>query len=389
MNPAVDGEIRHDFVIVGAGIGGLAAALALHRKGFKDVVVYERSESLRSEGTGIMIYANGWRALDQLGVGPQLRDKAFLLQGPGEARCLVRRDLINALADSLPPNTIQFGCNLVDVKMDTQSMSPILRFDDDKVVRAKVLIGCEGLNSRVSDYIGLQPPSSFAVGVIRGMTNYPDGSVSPWYTRRRNQREGTVVGGVPINNKLAKFPADGKKFPNDPQPLKQAILKIIEGYPADSIEMVEKGELDTISLSRVRYRHPWEILTGKFRRGSVTVIGDAMHVMGPFMGQGGSAALEDAVILARNLGNKISPLDDQIEDGKQIMRRETIEEAIDGYIKERRMRIVRISTQNYLIGLTLDPTTSTVAKFIAIIMMITLFGDGSEYSRFDCGKLRG
>ncbi|KAM0030822.1 putative 3-hydroxybenzoate 6-monooxygenase [Helianthus debilis subsp. tardiflorus] len=69
-----------EVVIIGAGICGLATALALHRKGIKSVVM-ERSESLRNvTGTAIGIQPNGWRALDQLGVSENLRHTAVRLR---------------------------------------------------------------------------------------------------------------------------------------------------------------------------------------------------------------------------------------------------------------------------------------------------------------------
>lgn len=68
-----------EIVIVGGGICGLATALALHRKGIKSVVL-ERSESLRATGAGIAVHTNGWRALDQLGIGSKLRQNALPLE---------------------------------------------------------------------------------------------------------------------------------------------------------------------------------------------------------------------------------------------------------------------------------------------------------------------
>nr|GMD78111.1 FAD-dependent urate hydroxylase-like [Ipomoea batatas] len=71
---------KHEIVIIGGGICGLATALALHRKGLKSIVL-ERSETLRAQGGGIGLLPNAWRALDQLGVGSRLRSMAVLLQG--------------------------------------------------------------------------------------------------------------------------------------------------------------------------------------------------------------------------------------------------------------------------------------------------------------------
>ncbi|KAM0007936.1 putative 3-hydroxybenzoate 6-monooxygenase [Helianthus debilis subsp. tardiflorus] len=69
-----------EVVIIGAGICGLATALALHKKGIKSLVM-ERAESLRNvTGAAIGIRPNGWRALDQLGVAETLRRTAIPLQ---------------------------------------------------------------------------------------------------------------------------------------------------------------------------------------------------------------------------------------------------------------------------------------------------------------------
>ncbi|CAJ1978274.1 unnamed protein product [Sphenostylis stenocarpa] len=75
MDKSVDAEI----VIVGGGICGLATALALHRKRIKSVVL-ERSETVRATGAAIIVQTNGWRALDQLGIGSTLRETAIQIQ---------------------------------------------------------------------------------------------------------------------------------------------------------------------------------------------------------------------------------------------------------------------------------------------------------------------
>eukprot|EP00257_Ricinus_communis_P025051 XP_025012465.1 monooxygenase 1 [Ricinus communis] len=75
----MDANEEVELVIVGGGICGLATALALHRKGIRSVVL-ERSETLRAAGAGIAVLTNGWRALDELGVGSKIRPTALPLQ---------------------------------------------------------------------------------------------------------------------------------------------------------------------------------------------------------------------------------------------------------------------------------------------------------------------
>ncbi|CDP11536.1 unnamed protein product [Coffea canephora] len=404
---AVREEEEHEVVIVGGGIGGLATALALHRKGLRSVV-YERSESLRAEGSAITILRNGWRALDQLGVGDVLRDKAILVQGGqgiwvdegnqqqpipipgGEARCLKRSDLIKALADALPPETVRFGYKVVAVTMDPENMFPTLTLNNGSSIRAKVLIGCDGSNSVVADFLGIKPTRLFALCSVRGLTSYPNGHVfSPELVRIKRDR--VMVGRIPVDNNLVYWFVSvplswlDRKFPDDPELIRKLTTKITEGFPSDAVEMIEGSDLDSLSITHLRYHAPWEMLVGRFRRGPITVAGDAMHAMGPFLGQGGSAALEDAVVLARNLGRKIASLS-PYERGKEIMT-DKIGQAFDQYVEERRMRMVRLATQAYLTGLILGSPPMSITKFIAVIIMAILFRDRNEHAKFDCGNL--
>ncbi|CAL5353673.1 unnamed protein product [Camellia sinensis] len=188
-----DEEEEHEIVIVGGGICGLATALALHRKGERSVVL-EKSETLRATGAAIAILDNGWLALHQLGLASLLRQSSLPLQRArevwldkgstketsfgdrhGEARCLKRSDLINTLADALPPHTIHFGCHIVGVKLDPLTFNPILQLLDGRCIVAKVLIGCDGANSVVADFLELKPPKAFPLSAVRGLMKYPSG----------------------------------------------------------------------------------------------------------------------------------------------------------------------------------------------------------------------
>lgn len=151
--------------------------------------------------------------------------------------------------------------------------------------------------------------------------------------------------------------------------------------------MIQNTDLSTLSFTHLRYRAPWDLLFERsFRKGTVTVAGDAMHVMGPFLGQGGSAGLEDAIVLARHLAQKLNEID-QIIDCKKDVTIKKIGDVLDGYVKERRMRLVRLSAQTYLTGLLLDEDSSLMAKLISIILMVVLFRDSFGHSKYDCGKL--
>ncbi|XP_042492900.1 monooxygenase 1-like isoform X2 [Macadamia integrifolia] len=388
-------------VIVGAGICGLATALALHRKGVSSRVV-ERSESLRAAGAAIGIFANGWRVLDELGVGQELRSKAVLLQAvrDGSPRgetvslmCLKRSDLINALANNLPPDTIRFGCQTVALNLDPQTSHPILHLHDGTVIKAEVVIGCDGINSVVADWLGLKTSSQFSLCAVRGLTNYPNGhGFSKEFVRIR--RNNTTLGRIPIDEKLVHWFVGRLWTPQDSRLSKEhklirdsAVESIKDDFPAD-VEMIRNSDLASLTLLRLKYRAPWEILLGNFSKGTVTVAGDAMHVMGPFIGQGGSAGLEDAVVLARCFakemgGNGSSKPEEQ---GMMTIQAKRVGKAFDQYVKERRFRILRLSTQSYLTGLLVQASLP-VMKLIILMLLLLLFPNSFGHTRHDCGRL--
>ncbi|KAI8527022.1 hypothetical protein RHMOL_Rhmol12G0044400 [Rhododendron molle] len=384
-------EEEQEIVIVGAGICGLATALALHRKGVRSIVL-ERSETLRASGVGIGIFANGWRALEQLGVASDLRKTAVPIQRTGEARCLMRIDLIRTLADALPPGTIHFGCQIVSVNMDPSNSYPILQLLDGSFIVAKILIGCDGLNSVVANFLELKPTKEFGTCSVRGLTNYPNGHALP-HELVRTRRNGISVGIIPIDDKLVcwfvgqqTIHEDHAKVSQCPELIRELILQSIDGFPTEVAQLIEDSELESLSLTRLRYRAPWDLLLGKFRKGTVTVAGDAMHVMGPFLGQGGSAALEDAIVLARCLSRKfVNPVDCLHSERETMRMMHEVGEAMDQYVKERRMRVLRLSTQTYLIGLLLKPP-SLLVKFACIVFLVVLFRN-RNHTRYDCGLL--
>lgn len=71
---------KQDVVVVGAGIAGLATALSLHRLGVRSLVL-EQAASLRTGGTSLTLFKNGWRVLDAIGVGSELRSQFLEIQG--------------------------------------------------------------------------------------------------------------------------------------------------------------------------------------------------------------------------------------------------------------------------------------------------------------------
>ncbi|XP_074273737.1 monooxygenase 1-like isoform X2 [Silene latifolia] len=393
-----------EIVIVGGGICGLATALALHRKGIKSVVL-ERSETLRETGAAIGVFPNGWRALHQLGIDSSLRstaipmlravdtwiDKGTVRETPfstGEARCLRRNDLIEALANELPLGAIRFGCQAVSVHFETSTSTTVLQLHSGGSIKAKVVIGCDGANSMIANFIGLKPTRPFSRSAVRGLTVYPDGhGYNPEFSRIRKGKH--LVGRIPIDDKTVYwfFVLQGTQqdaeISKDPESIREMSLNMASSYPKDIVEMIKNSELSSLSLTRLRYRAPWDLLSGSFRREAVTVAGDAWHVFGPFLGQGGSAALEDAVVLARCFSKKMN----NFGESRIGLSEEKAREALDEYLKERRFRVLQLSLRTHLTGSLLVGDLSFLSRLVCLVLMVILFRDPLRHTRFDIGQL--
>ncbi|XVF63327.1 hypothetical protein PTKIN_Ptkin09bG0079100 [Pterospermum kingtungense] len=401
---------EQDIVIVGGGICGLATALALHRKGIKSIVL-ERSETLRAAGVGIIMQPNGWRALDQLGVASKLRLTAIripsgqliavedgkhreLTLGKGEVRCLKRMDLIKALAEPLPMDCVRFECQVLSITLDPLTSYPILRLHDGTIIKAKIVIGCDGVNSIISNFLDINTPKLFSRCATRGFTYYERGHDFGDQFRIYNAAN-VQLGILPVTDNLIYWfltrsltPQDCGGSKKDPAYIKEASVEAMKGFPENTLELIKNSEPTALYLTELRYRTPWDLLRANFRKGSVVVAGDAMHAMCPFISQGGGASLEDAVVLARSLSGKLSEAGNNNNQnhpagpGRNVM----VEEALDLYIKERRMRLFWLSLQTYLIGFTLD-NTSKMKKVLGILGLVIVFGDQKGHTDYDCGRL--
>uniref|UniRef100_A0A0D9YS58 FAD-binding domain-containing protein n=1 Tax=Oryza glumipatula TaxID=40148 RepID=A0A0D9YS58_9ORYZ len=411
-------DAAHGIVIVGGGICGLATALALHRKGISSLVL-ERSEALRADGVAIGIHANGWRALEHLGVAAvlreatnaitayrsvwQLQNKTTLLPARKELRCLTRKDLVETLAKNLPAGTIRFGCRVAAVDEESGSRCPVLTTEDGHTIKAKVLIGCDGANSVVAKYLGLGNPSELPRLAILGLASYPDGH--PFGTEFLTiAGDDLAVGRLPINDHLVHFFLSRRRpstdMARDASAAREYVLEKLQECPADVVDMVRRCDHASSlwTTTKVWYRPPWQVALAAFfqlrRRAAVTVAGDAMHVMGPFIGQGGSSALEDAVVLARSLSSSRATVEGGADDLAGDRGRRHDQPQVDGemgaaigrYVRERRARVIRLSLESFTVG-TLLRTKSAVVRLVCAVVMALLGTRSRRHADYDCGSL--
>src|SRR5271167_3538892 len=198
------GSFRFNIGIIGGGIGGVAAAVALHRAGI-DATVYERANELREVGAGMMLWPNATRVLKELGLlervvalsGPNHR---FLVQsstgsilmniGLGHfdvpALCTRRSDLLDALISALPADRVRLGHNFAHLERQQSSVG--IQFSNGVSVEHDFLIGADGIRSRVRcQSLGVHEPIYRGYTVWRGLArlkgSVPDGSNSETWGR--------------------------------------------------------------------------------------------------------------------------------------------------------------------------------------------------------------
>ncbi|KAK6115159.1 hypothetical protein DH2020_007428 [Rehmannia glutinosa] len=375
--------INEDIVIVGAGLAGHALTL----------------------------WTNAWRALDAVGIGDNLRERSLLIHGfkiaskdssvptseadvnfgNVEVRCVRRRDLLETLEKELPQGTIRYSSKVGSIE-ESEDFK-LIHLADGSIVKTKVLIGCDGVNSRVAKWLGLQSPVSTGRSAIRGFVDYPDGhGFEPKFHTYFGG--GLRCGFIPCDDRSLYWfctfrRSDFKCDENEQNPLimKQFVMSSIRNAPEQISEVIERTELDRITYAPLKFRLPWNVLLGNIVEDNVCVAGDALHPMPPDIGQGGCSALEDGVVLARCVGEALStkPRANTKETKDEYLSK--MENGLKRYAQERRWRSFSLISTAYVVGL-LQESDSKVMSFLrkTFLSKFTI-GTVVRMAEFDCGKL--
>jgi salicylate hydroxylase/6-hydroxynicotinate 3-monooxygenase len=310
--------------IVGAGIGGLAAARALYACGF-DIRVYEQARRFVRLGAGIQQSPNAVRVLRGLGLEPALRATGFAprdflhrMAETGELTNAIplgeaaeqrygapyltmhRGDLHDVLLGGLPSRAVRRDARLVG--LDQAGERVVLSFADGSRDRADVVVGADGVHSTVRELLVGTDELRFSGRVGYRATLRPEEASEPdddntkWWGPDRHlityyitagRDEIYAMGTVPEPD----FDLESWSARGDVEQLRAHFASF---HPV-------VGRL----LGRVDEVHTWALADRaplpQWSDGSVVLLGDAAHPMMPHMGQGAAMAIEDAAVLARCL----------------------------------------------------------------------------------------
>ncbi|GAA1310920.1 FAD-dependent oxidoreductase [Pseudonocardia xinjiangensis] len=311
-------------VVVGAGLGGLAAALAVHRAGH-EVTVLERAPELRETGAGIGLPPNGVLALDALGLGEPVRARAVPLDGGAALRDRHGRPLITTdqvamaehvgapfvavprpwlhglLAEALPADAVRTGCAVTTVR----EVGAHVELDGAADLRADAVVVADGAGSRLRSTLFPDHPGLAGSGekAARAIAAVAPANVPMVAGELLDHRTGDRFGCLPMDDGIYWYSAwrasaeDGASTATADERHRwlrsrradwhPSVTALIDATPPEGVHVVETAQL----------RWPLPVLAV----GRVALLGDAAHAMTPDLGQGACQAFEDAVVLGNEL----------------------------------------------------------------------------------------
>lgn len=325
--PGTESAVPGTAVVIGAGIGGLAAARALTQHGWQ-VTILERAAALPTTGTTLGIWPAAMQALDAVGAGSRVRSRAgrlgaapgtrtglrtpagdMLLTTSGPANlCMVSRpELLSVLADGLD---ISFGVSGEDLGSHD---------------RAAVVVGADGAFSRLRDVMFGPRSRARPLGAVawRGTVA---GTVAEYgETWGPGAMFGVTPTGRDTTNWYACVRGDRALPPPHLPQLRQRLGGWHEGVQAVLSRVAEEAVLHHELVETPPLR--------SYVMDRTALLGDAAHAMGPFLGRGACEALVDGVVL-----------------GQCLSEAATVREALARYDSARRRKTQRLVRASRLVG---------------------------------------
>jgi 2-polyprenyl-6-methoxyphenol hydroxylase-like FAD-dependent oxidoreductase len=311
-----------DILVIGGGIGGLTAAIALRRDGHR-VTVIERDPQWSVYGVGIIQQGNVLRAMKQLGllgdylaaavgfdfVAVHAPDGALVAKVPSPRLVegcpanvgVSRRALHKVLGDRAIAAGAVVLLGVAAESLDDDGEGVTAQFPDGKEGRFDIVIGADGVHSQTRAALFPEAPDAEFTGQSVWRYNLP----RPGDLDSLHVYNGQIGAGlVPISDALMYLYLTTPE-PENPRYPSEGLAEAMRGKVPASLSDLATGITED---DAVVYR-PLEtvMLDGPWHKGRVVLLGDAVHATTPHLGQGAGMAIEDAIVLAEELARRDSP----------------------------------------------------------------------------------
>jgi len=312
------------FAVVGAGIGGMATVVALHRIGIS-ASLFEQAPKFRRIGAAINLTPNSVKVLDRLGLGPQIRERAFspafrvsrtwntgaetsrIKLGStaehkyGAPQLMVHRaDLLSALENALPPQAVYLDSRVASICQNSDEV--VLTLQDGRTYSFDAVIGADGIHSTTrAAFFDEELPTYTGMAAYRAifpsnrLRGYEVDSFVKWWGP--NTQSQLVTAAINRGSEMFVFatlpePEVSRESWSAQCKIEDLRAAFADYHPeARAVLAACEQPLKTALYIRAPMR--------KWTAGRVALLGDACHPMVPFMAQGAAMVLEDVAVLAR------------------------------------------------------------------------------------------
>lgn len=319
-------------LIIGAGMGGLTAGIALSQAGY-EVEIYDRVAELRPAGAGISLWSNGVKVLNRLGLGSKMAaiggimnqmqyrtmgnavlndiDLAPLIQTVGQRPYPVARTDLQRMLLEVFPGPVHLGHECVALEQDETGVTAA--FSNGHTARGDLLVAADGIRSRCRKYV-LDTEVAPNYG---GYVNW--NGLVPYHPELAPKETWVIF--VGNHQRASLMPVGGDRFYfffDVPMPLEQAmqggdirseLTQFFTGWAEPVQQLIQ--HLDPAQTNRLLIHDVGPLAT--FVKGRVALLGDAAHATCPDLGQGGAQAMEDGFVLAQLLQTTNLSVEDALQ----------------------------------------------------------------------------